>query len=159
MSNCHELAAQVVSTLSGKGQKLAVVESCTGGQFAAAVTAIPGASAIFVGGLVAYTNAVKAQVLGVDWTTLDKHGAVSEECARELAGNASLLFRGDNTVAITGIAGPSGGTDEKPVGTVYIALCHPAGMDVERLSFSGDRAAVQAQAVEHALRMVLGKVV
>ena len=158
MSGCHELAAQILSTLSEKSYKLAVVESCTGGQFAAAITAIPGASAVFVGGLVAYTNAVKAQVLGVDWATMDDHGAVSEECARELAANASLLFRSDYTVAITGIAGPGGGTDEKPVGTMYIALCHPDGMDVERLSLTGDRTSVQTQAVEHALRMVLGKV-
>jgi len=158
VSNYSELAISVVSTLGEKGLKLAAVESCTGGRFAAAITAIPGASAVFIGGLVAYSNAVKAQVLGVDWATLDEHGAVSEECALELAANASLLFRSDYTLAITGIAGPDGGTDDKPVGTVYIALCHPEGMDVERCSFSGDRAQVQQQAVDYALGMVLAKV-
>ena len=155
MHDSMDMAQQIIGKLTEREQKLAVVESCTGGQLAAALTVVPGASAVFVGGLVAYSNAVKAQVLGVDWSTLDDFGAVSEECARELALCGEVLFRADYTVAITGIAGPDGGTEEKPVGTVYIALSHPGGLDVELLELSGDRGQVQAQAVARALGMVL----
>jgi PncC family amidohydrolase len=151
MQQTAELAQQIVATMTDKKLTLGVVESCTGGQLAAAITAVPGASAVLRGGIVAYSNAIKAQLLGVDWSTMDDHGAVSEECARELAENGSIALRGDYTIATTGIAGPDGGTDDKPVGTVYIAWSGPAGTEIEHGAYSGDRAAVQRQAVERAL--------
>lgn len=151
MSDIGKLAQQIVATMTERKLTLGVVESCTGGQLAAAITAVPGASAVLRGGVVAYSNAIKAQLLGVDWSTMDDHGAVSEECARELAENGSIALRGDYTIATTGIAGPDGGSDDKPVGTVYIAWSGPAGTEVERMLCSGDRTAVQAQAVARAL--------
>ena len=151
MSDTGELAQRIVMVLKDRSLSLGLVESCTGGQLAAAVTAVPGASAVLRGGVVAYSNAIKAQLLGVDWSTLDDYGAVSEECARELVDNGSIVLRGDYTIAVTGIAGPDGGTADKPVGTVYIAWSGPAGTEVERHQFSGDRTEVQRQAVERAL--------
>lgn len=155
MSENGQLAQQVIETMKERGLKLAVVESCTGGQLAAYLTAVPGASAVFVGGLIPYSNAAKAQLLGVDWSTLDQYGAVSEECARELVTNGELALRADYTIAITGIAGPDGGTEEKPVGTVYIAWSNPGGIVIERRDFKGGRAEVQRQSVLHALKKLL----
>ncbi len=151
MSEIDELAQRIVAVMTERKLTLGVVESCTGGQLAAAITAVPGASAVLRGGIVAYSNAIKAQLLGVDWSTLDDHGAVSEECARELVDNGGIALRGDYAIAITGVAGPDGGSDDKPVGTVYIAWSGPAGTEIERLQLSGDRPAVQRQAVERAL--------
>lgn len=151
MGDNNNLASQVIQTMKEHGLKLAVVESCTGGQLAASLTAVPGASAVFVGGLIPYSNAAKAQLLGINWSTLDEYGAVSEECARELVANGELALRADYTVAITGIAGPDGGTEAKPVGTVYMAWSGPHGIAVERQLFSGNRASVQQQSVERAL--------
>ena len=151
MSEIGELARQIVATMTERKLTLGVVESCTGGQLAAAITAVPGASAVLRGGIVAYSNAIKAQLLGVDWSTMDDHGAVSEECARELVENGSIALRGDYTIATTGIAGPDGGSEDKPVGTVYIAWAGPVDTTVEHQLFSGDRTAVQSQAVARAL--------
>ncbi len=130
---------------------LAVAESCTGGQLAAALTAIPGASLVFLGGIVAYANAVKAELLGVDWRALEEHGAVSEEVAAQMAAGARERFVSDCAVATTGVAGPDGGSALKPVGLVYIAWADAHGVRVERKLFSGDRASVQHQAVSTAL--------
>ncbi|MBN2082729.1 CinA family protein [bacterium] len=146
-----QLAKQIVELMSQRGLKLAAVESCTGGQLAAYITAVPGASDIFCGGLIPYSNAAKATLLGVDWNTMDKFGAVSEECARELVTHGEIALRADYTIAITGIAGPDGGTDEKPVGTVYIAWAGPDGVTVEHHVFEGDRATIQHQAVLRSL--------
>jgi len=105
--------------------------------------------------LIPYSNAAKAQLLSVDWSTLDQYGAVSEECARELVLNGELALRADYTIAITGIAGPDGGTAEKPVGTVYIAWSGPGSMVIEHYKFSGNRAEVQRQSVARALEKLL----
>ena len=151
MSENGQLAKQIVETMKDRKLRLAIVESCTGGQLAAYITAVPGASQVFVGGLVPYSNAAKAQLLGIDWSTMDKYGVVSEECARELVENGELALRADFTIAITGIAGPDGGTEEKPVGTVYIAWSGPQGMVVEHHLFEGNRAEVQHQSVLRSL--------
>jgi nicotinamide-nucleotide amidase len=118
----EELNAVVVRLLTERKGTLALAESCTGGHIADSVTDVPGASAVFLGGVVSYSNEAKQNLLGVRAETLEKHGAVSEATAREMAEGARAKFKADYALAITGIAGPTGGTSEKPVGTVFIAL-------------------------------------
>lgn len=120
----------VVGGLRSKKRTLATAESCTGGRLASRITDVPGASAVFVGGVVAYSNAMKQLVLGVCAETLETHGAVSEPTAREMAEGARARFGADYALATTGIAGPSGGTESKPVGTVFIALAGANGTTV-----------------------------
>ncbi len=141
--------------LRAKGLTLAVAESCTGGLLGMRITEVPGASDYFRGGLIAYSNLVKEGVLGVPREILEKHGAVSAECARAMAEGARALFRADLALAITGIAGPTGGTPEKPVGLVYIALANPHGVEVERHEFRGSRQGVRWSASEAALALLL----
>jgi PncC family amidohydrolase len=145
------LARRVVDELAELRRTLAVAESCTGGQLAAAITAVPGASRVFLGGIVAYANEAKQELLGVDRRALEEHGAVSEEVARQMALGARRRFGSDYAVATTGVAGPGGGTELKPVGLVYIAWANATGEHVERKLFGGDRAAIQRQSVTHAL--------
>jgi nicotinamide-nucleotide amidase len=152
----HALATLVGAGLSARGWTLATAESCTGGWVAEAVTAIAGSSAWFERGFVTYSNDAKRECLGVRAETLDRHGAVSEPTAREMAGGALLHSRANIAVAITGIAGPGGGSDAKPVGTVCFAWAVPGGaVDAATHRFSGDREAVRRQAVIVALQGVL----
>ncbi len=118
----EELHAIIVRMLTEKKQTLVLAESCTGGYVANRITDVPGASAVFLCGMVTYSNEAKQKLLGVRAETLEKHGAVSEATAREMAEGARARFDADYAIAITGIAGPTGGTTEKPVGTVFIAL-------------------------------------
>lgn len=120
----------IVRTLSEAGKTLAVAESCTGGLLAHRLTNIPGASKVLMTGLVTYSNEAKKGVLGVASETLERHGAVSEETAREMAEGARRVGGTDYALAVTGIAGPTGGTDEKPVGTVYIGIASDGGTTV-----------------------------
>ena len=113
--------------LTERGLTLAVAESCTGGTIAARFTALPGASAYFRSGVVAYSNEAKHDLLGVDPQAIERHGAVSEEVARQMAQGVRRAARADYAVATTGIAGPTGGSERKPVGTVWIAVATPAG--------------------------------
>ena len=126
-------------------------ESCTGGLISASVTDVPGASAVFFGGVVSYDNSIKAGVLGVKKETLAAHGAVSEETAGEMSVGARRLLGVDFAVSVTGIAGPSGGTQEKPVGLVYISVASPRGCIVSKNLFSGNREEVRLQTVSTAL--------
>lgn len=134
---------------------LATAESCTGGHVAARITTIAGSSAYFQGGVVSYTNTVKAEMLDVPEAVLENPGAVSEECARAMAEGARARLHATIAVSITGIAGPSGGTARKPVGLVYFGLATPDGTRVEQHVFDGDRAAVQGAATERALEMLV----
>jgi len=118
----------IVELLKEKGLTLAAAESCTGGIFAGAITSVPGSSEVFDRGFIVYSNEAKAESLGVSKETLDQHGAVSEQCAREMAKGALANSNADVAVSVTGIAGPGGGTEDKPVGTVFFAI---AGMDGE----------------------------
>ena len=124
--NDDELEAVIVRMLTERNQTLALAESCTGGYLANRVTNVPGASEIFLSGLVTYSNQAKQSLLGVARQTLAAHGAVSDEVAREMAEGARHRFGADFALAVTGIAGPGGGTAAKPVGTVFIALASAA---------------------------------
>lgn len=130
---------------------VAVAESCTGGSVAAALTSVPGSSKSFAGGIVAYDNAVKIKQLGVLREVLERAGAVSEEVASQMADGARRNIGSSIGLAITGIAGPSGGTHEKPVGLVWLAISEPSGVRTRRLQLSGDREGIQVRATTAAL--------
>jgi nicotinamide-nucleotide amidase len=149
------LATLVGARLRDKGALLVTAESCTGGWVAQAVTAIAGCSEWFERGFVAYSNAAKEELLGVRSGTLDRHGAVSEETARELALGALQHSNGTISVAVTGVAGPSGGTPAKPVGMVCFAWATKDGILSESRHFGGDRESVRRQSVVRALQGVL----
>ena len=152
----NELARSVGERLKAKKALLVTAESCTGGWVAQAVTAIAGSSDWFERGFVTYSNAAKEEMLGVRHETIVNHGAVSEETAREMALGALDHSRATLALAITGIAGPGGGSAAKPVGTVCFAWArkgHAASTETRR--FAGDREAVRRQSVEHALEKVL----
>ena len=140
---------------AGTGPTLATAESCTGGMVASRIASISGSSAYFLGGVVAYSNGVKHDVLGVSQSVLDERGAVSATCARAMAIGARKLIGSDIAVSTTGIAGPSGGTTRKPVGLVYIGIATPTWLEAFEFHFEGDRARVIEQSVQHALALLL----
>lgn len=137
--DCETLPELVHSQLTAKGKTLATAESCTGGTIASQLTAQAGASRYFRGGVVAYSNEVKECALGVNHSTLEQHGAVSEQTAREMAEGVRKRFDSDYAIATTGIAGPDGGTPTKPVGTVWIAVARRTHTEAALLSFPGRR--------------------
>jgi len=153
--NSEPIEMAVVQTLAAAGQTLALAESCTGGAIANAITNVPGASKIFLGGLVAYSNEIKQKFLFVPPQLLEEHGAVSEPVARAMAEGARKQFGSDYAVAVTGIAGPGGGTMEKPVGTVFISVASARGTMVERRLNPGDRLDFKVKTVQLALNMLL----
>jgi nicotinamide-nucleotide amidase len=151
----EDLSAAVGRLLKESGKTFAVAESCTGGMISALVTDTPGSSAYFAGGVVSYSNSAKESLLGVRGETLAQRGAVSEETAREMAQGARQRFGADLGAAVTGIAGPDGGTPEKPVGTVWFALSDGSGEDLaKKRFFIGDRNMVRRAASLHALEIV-----
>jgi PncC family amidohydrolase len=150
----EKIEAVVLCLLKERKQTLALAESCTGGFIANQITNVPGASEIFLGGIVAYSNAVKQKFLGVRAEILKQHGAVSEAIAREMAAGARKKFGADFAIAVTGIAGPRGGTKKKPVGTVFIALAGEFGMVAERRLNSGGRKAFKRLTARQALEML-----
>jgi len=156
----EELENVVVRLLTEQKKSLALAESCTGGNIAHRVTNVPGASAVFWGGAVSYANAAKETLLGVRAETLREHGAVSEAVARELAAGIRERSGADFALAVTGIAGPDGGTPEKPVGTVFLALSAADGMEVERRLNPWDRTTFKevtaTQALEKLRRRLAG---
>jgi nicotinamide-nucleotide amidase len=156
MSELEKLAECLGAKLLERGEWLAAAESCTGGWLAQSVTAITGSSGWFDRGFVTYSNAAKVDMLGVPESTLARHGAVSEATARAMAQGALIHSRADWSVAITGIAGPSGGTPEKPVGTVCFGWARKdGGCEAQTCHFAGDRHSVREQAVGHALKGLL----
>ena len=144
----------VLDLCRAHGLTLATAESCTGGLVAARLTSVPGSSEVVLGGVVAYANDVKERELGVPAALLAEHGAVSAECAEAMANGVRDRLHADIGVSVTGIAGPDGGTAEKPVGLVYVHAASPGGSIGRELSFPGDRASIRARSVVVALHLV-----
>ncbi len=146
-----ETAKKLVELLRKKNKTLATAESCTGGMIGAALTSVPGASEVYGFGFITYANEAKERLLGVRGETLAAHGAVSPETAAEMAAGALRVSGAGIAVAVTGIAGPGGGTPEKPVGLVYVGVASEKGVRTVKLNLSGDREQVRRQTVERAL--------
>ncbi len=147
----EDMARVLLDACRARGLKLAVAESCTGGMLGARLTAIPGSSDVFVGGVIAYSNEVKARELGVPQKLLDQCGAVSEEVVRAMADGARLKFGVDLALSITGVAGPGGGTPEKPVGLVWICVASGGSVEARRLQSWGDRQEIRYRATQAAM--------
>jgi nicotinamide-nucleotide amidase len=152
-----QLVQELSAGLLAKGWKMACAESCTGGWIAKCCTDRAGSSAWFERGFVTYSNTAKQEMLGVDPAALDSAGAVSREVALQMADGARRRAGVDIAVAVTGIAGPDGGTLEKPVGTVWFAWSTAAGLDAELVRFKGGRDTVRRQSVAHALQGLLAR--
>jgi nicotinamide-nucleotide amidase len=149
-----DLAEVVIASCRERGKRIAVAESCTGGLLAARLTSISGSSDAFLGGVIAYDNAVKVEQLGVEQSLLDRVGAVSEEVAKSMASGVRRLMHSNVGVGITGVAGPNGGTPEKPVGLVWIAVDVDGEFAVHGGRFIGDRAEIRFRATQAALNMI-----
>ena len=155
MGAVDSLAARVGGALLARDARLALAESCTGGLVGGRVTAVPGSSRYLLGGVVAYHNSAKAAVLQVPRAMLGRWGAVSAPVAAAMARGARRVFRADIAAAVTGVAGPGGGSAEKPVGLVYVAVCGFGRTRCRRSLFAGDRRRVRLQAADLALLMLL----
>jgi len=140
--------------LRRKGLTVAIAESCTGGKVGDLITDVPGSSDYFLGGVISYSNDAKISVLGVDRSVLRAKGAVSEEVALQMASGARKRLKTDIGLSTTGIAGPTGGTAQKPVGLVYIAVSSSAGQKVSRNLFKGSRSAIKAKSAQKALELL-----
>jgi len=140
--------------LSEKKLKLTVAESCTGGLISYRITSVPGSSDYFLGAYVTYSNELKKKIIGVKDTTLERYGAVSSECALEMAEGAKAVSEADVSIGVTGIAGPGGATPVKPVGLVYIAIVTEDQRIVKTYHFTGDRKSNREMTAETALKML-----
>ena len=145
---------EIINTLKEKNQTITFAESCTGGRIASAFTAISGASSVLMGSAVTYANEIKIAWLGVKEQTLIEHGAVSQKCVEEMLSGILKMASANYAIAVSGIAGPTGGTEEKPVGTVYIGIETPKDKIVQRHLFKGDRDEVQKQATDTAIALL-----
>ena len=154
-----EIEQVVVRLLTEQKLTLALAESCTGGNIGHRLTNVPGASSVLLGGVISYANSAKEKLLGVNPDTLAQHGAVSEPVAREMAFGARAQFNADFALAVTGIAGPGGGTAEKPVGTVFIALAAADGVEVQQRLNSWDRLTFKEVTATQALEMLRRRLV
>lgn len=150
-----DLLDSLATRLLERKHTLAVAESCTGGLVGATLSGRPGSSAWFLGGIIAYANSLKTNLLGVPSDLLEAHGAVSPETAQAMADGARSRTGADVAVALTGIAGPDGGTPAKPVGLVYIAVASPTGICVREHHFPGSREEIRVAATQSALALVL----
>lgn len=149
----QSLESVIIDLLRDKHQTLTVAESCTGGGLGARITSVPGSSDVFLGGFLTYSNDVKMKLLGLPPSLFVEGGpgAVSKDCAKEMAQGAARELGTDYAVSVTGIAGPGGGTEQKPVGTVYIGIAHPGGVFVEKQNFRSNRSGVRERSVQWAL--------
>jgi nicotinamide-nucleotide amidase len=146
---------RVVRMLKERGYTLSAAESCTGGMLGSEITSVSGSSAVFNGTAVTYSNMAKQSILGVSFITIEENGAVSKECALEMAEGAARVFQSDCAVSITGIAGPEGGTEYKPAGTVFIGVKVKERIEVFKHKFPGDRPAVRERAVKTAFTKLI----
>ncbi len=151
-------ATELIAALAAKNLTITTAESCTGGLIASAITDVSGASNVFHQGAVTYANEAKISLLDVDAKTLETHGAVSEEVARQMAEGAREKAGADIAISATGIAGPTGGSAQKPVGLVYIAIATAKTTRVGKYLFEGSRTAIRTQAVAAALQMALEEI-
>jgi PncC family amidohydrolase len=149
------LEIQIGSILHERGWKLALAESCTGGLVGNRITDVPGSSEYFLGGVVSYSYESKVNLLGVSWETLNSNGAVSRKTVIEMARGARKLLSADIAVSVSGIAGPGGGTAEKPVGTTWVGLAADDGEWANVFQFTGDRVQNKLSAADAALQMLL----
>ena len=153
----HQLSKEVASHLTRRQQTLVTAESCTGGGIGACLTDVAGSSSWFLGGIISYSNAVKVKLLSVEESTLQQYGAVSEKVVEQMAKSAIASFDADYAVAVSGVAGPGGGSEEKSVGTVWIAWAHQSSqggienISTQQYQFLGNRNAVRQQTIMHAL--------
>lgn len=150
--------ARLVAAATARRLSFAVAESCTGGLIAQRVTSVPGASAMFLGGVVCYADTVKRDLLGVSQEVLDREGAVSMACAEALAAGVRARLGADIAVSVTGVAGPGGGTPDKPVGLVCFGVASLTRVRAEKHFFKGDRENVRRQAADHALALALSEI-
>ncbi|MBR1969470.1 MAG: CinA family protein [Clostridia bacterium] len=148
-------AQSVVDILKEKNLTLSTAESCTGGMIGELITSVSGASEVYGFGFITYANEAKEQILGVKHETLERFGAVSEETAREMALGAKRVSGSDISVSVTGIAGPGGGTKEKPVGLVYTAICFNEKVETFKLLLKGDRESVRKQTCEKVFENII----
>lgn len=149
------LAERLQGLCLGRGSTVAVAESCTGGLVSATITSVPGSSGYFLGGMVSYADATKAALLGVPEAMLEAHGAVSAQVAVAMAAGARVRFGAALAVSITGVAGPDGGSEAKPVGLTYIGFADEHGTDVRRFTFGSDRAGNRDAAAREALAWLI----
>ncbi|MEA4863437.1 MAG: CinA family protein [Victivallaceae bacterium] len=148
-------AEKLLKLLEKHGWSLATAESCTGGMAASDIVDVPGASEVYKGGVVAYANEAKVRALGVREDILEEYGAVSAECAKAMAQGARSRFAADCAFSTTGVAGPAGGTPDKPVGTVWIAAATPVSFRMEQKHFEGTRQSVRRMAVDRAISLLI----
>ena len=148
-------AEELGNLLSANSQTIAVAESCTGGLLGSTITNVPGSSLYFLGGMVAYSDTIKLELLGVPLGTIKKHGAVSEKTSLIMASMITDHFVSDIGIAITGIMGPGGGSPEKPVGTVYIAVASESDETVKEFNFSGTREEIKEATVKSAMKLAV----
>lgn len=152
------LAEKLIEEAALRNVTIALAESCTGGMIAGVLTDIPGASKVFLGSAVTYSNEAKIDILGVDPDIINDHGAVSSHCAEKMAEGAKRIFRSEIALSVTGIAGPDGGSAEKPVGTVWFGISSNDATYTLKKQFSGERALIRNSAVKTALEALLERV-
>jgi nicotinamide-nucleotide amidase len=142
---------KIIQKLTQQKQTISFAESCTGGRIAAVFTSVSGASVVLNGSVVTYSNEIKHQWLGVEVDVLEKYGAVSKECVSQMLGGIQKMAQSDYAIAVSGIAGPTGGTELKPVGTVYIGLLTPPNTEIFHCHFEGNREEVQERSTQFAI--------
>jgi len=152
------LAEKLIEEAALRNVTIALAESCTGGMIAGVLTDVPGASKVFLGSAVTYSNEAKTDILGVDPDIINDHGAVSSYCAEKMAEGAKRIFRSEIALSVTGIAGPDGGSAEKPVGTVWFGISSNDATYTFKKQFSGERALIRNSAVKTALEALLERV-
>jgi len=159
MNKATDSARSIAGLLVERGWTLGVAESCTGGLISHCITNVPGSSTFFVGGIVAYANRIKRDLLGVPEALLVAHGAVSRQVALAMAKNVRRVLGSDVGIAVTGIAGPTGGSAQKPVGTVFVALSSPLGDEVKHHTWNSNREENKRLSAEAALALLEGQMV